>query len=240
MELDAVTNSYARWAPVYDATFGRITHAGRRAAVAHINARGGDVLEVGVGTGLSLEAYDAALRVTGMDYSEDMLRKARARVAKRGLHNVADLRQMDARDLDFPDASFDTVAAMHVLSVVPDPARVMAEIARVLRPGGQVVITNHFRHDAASGPVSPAPPRRRVLGWHSDFEIDTRRACVVTRRDLPPMGMMLVLEKQSTDLVTTRRTGRSPSRAAPAARPAPASGHPPRPAADGDDDLSGA
>ncbi|MDZ7709689.1 MAG: methyltransferase domain-containing protein [Roseovarius sp.] len=204
MELDAVKNSYARWAPVYDATFGRITHAGRREAVAHINARGGDVLEVGVGTGLSLEAYDKALRVTGMDYSDDMLRKARARVAKRGLHNVVELRQMDARDLDFPDASFDTVAAMHVLSVVPEPERVMSEIARVLRPGGQVVITNHFKHERGvwSGLARAAAPLERVLGWHSDFEIGTvlqdSRLHVVTRRDLPPMGMMtfLVLEKR--------------------------------------------
>jgi phosphatidylethanolamine/phosphatidyl-N-methylethanolamine N-methyltransferase len=204
MDLDAVKNSYARWAPVYDVTFGKITHAGRRAAVAHINARGGDVLEVGVGTGLSLETYDRALRVTGMDYSEDMLRKARDRVARLGLRHVAGLRQMDARSLDFPDASFDTVAAMHVLSVVPEPGRVMAEIARVLRPGGQVVITNHFRHERGvwAGLARAAAPLERVLGWHSDFEIDTvlqdPRLHVVTRRDLPPMGMMtfLVLEKR--------------------------------------------
>ncbi len=204
MDLDAVKNSYARWAPVYDATFGKITHAGRRAAVAYINARGGEVLEVGVGTGLSLETYNSALRVTGMDYSEDMLRKARARVSKLGLDHVAELRQMDARSLEFPDASFDTVAAMHVLSVVPEPERVMAEIARVLRPGGQVVITNHFRHERGvwAGLARAAAPLERVLGWHSDFEIDTvmqdPRLHVVTRRDLPPMGMMtfLVLEKR--------------------------------------------
>ncbi|WP_104020186.1 class I SAM-dependent methyltransferase [Roseovarius nitratireducens] len=204
MDLDAVKNSYARWAPVYDATFGKITHAGRRAAVAYINARGGEVLEVGVGTGLSLETYNSALRVTGMDYSEDMLRKARARVAKLGLDHVAELRQMDARSLEFPDASFDTVAAMHVLSVVPEPERVMAEIARVLRPGGQVVITNHFRHERGvwAGLARAAAPLERVLGWHSDFEIDTvlqdSRLHIVTRRDLPPMGMMtfLVLEKR--------------------------------------------
>ena len=205
MDLDAVRNSYARWAPVYDATFGKITHAGRRAAVAHINARGGDVLEVGVGTGLSLETYDRALCVTGMDYSEDMLRKARTRVAKLGLANVAALRQMDARELDFPDASFDIVAAMHVLSVVPEPGRVMAEIARVLRPGGQVVITNHFRHERGvwAGLARAAAPLENLLGWHSDFEIRTvlqdRRLHVAIRRDLPPLGMMtfLVLEKRA-------------------------------------------
>ena len=204
MELEAVSNTYARWAPVYDATFGRITQAGRRAAVRHINARGGDVLEVGVGTGLSLEAYDRGLRVTGMDYSEDMLRKARARVARQGLTHVAGLRQMDARDLDFPDDSFDTVAAMHVVSVVPEPELVMSEIARVLRPGGQVVITNHFRHERGvwAGLARAAAPLENLLGWHSDFEIRTvlqdPRLHVAIRRDLPPLGMMtfLVLEKR--------------------------------------------
>ena len=125
-------------------------------------------------------------------------------MAKLGLDHVAELRQMDARSLEFPDASFDTVAAMHVLSVVPEPERVMAEIARVLRPGGQVVITNHFRHERGvwAGLARAAAPLERVLGWHSDFEIDTvlqdPRLHVVTRRDLPPMGMMtfLVLEKR--------------------------------------------
>jgi phosphatidylethanolamine/phosphatidyl-N-methylethanolamine N-methyltransferase len=204
MDLDAVKNSYARWAPVYDATFGRITTTGRRRAVAYVNTRGGTVLDVGIGTGLSLETYDSSLRVTGVDYSEDMLRKARARVAKLGLGHVAALRQMDARELDFPDDSFDTVAAMHVLSVVPDPERVMTEIARVLRPGGQAVITNQFRHKRGvwAGLARAAAPLERVLGWHSDFEIETvlqdPRLHVVTRRDLPPMGMMtfLVLEKR--------------------------------------------
>ena len=204
MELDAVSNSYARWAPVYDATFGRITQAGRRAAVRHINTRGGDVLEVGVGTGLSLETYDRSLRVIGMDYSEDMLRKARARVKRLGLAHVVGLRQMDARDLDFPDNSFDTVAAMHVVSVVPEPERVMSEIARVLRPGGQVVITNHFRHERGvwAGLARAAAPLENLLGWHSDFELRTvlqdPRLHIALRRDLPPMGMMtfLVLEKR--------------------------------------------
>lgn len=205
MELDAVRSTYARWAPVYDATFGKITHAGRRAAVAHINTRSGDVLEVGVGTGLSLDAYGPGLRVTGMDYSAEMLRKARARVARQRLSHVVGLREMDARELDFPDASFDTVAAMHVLSVVPEPERVMAEIARVLRPGGQVVITNHFKHDRGvwAGLARAAAPLERVLGWHSDFEIATvlgeTSLRPVVRRGLPPMGMMtfLVLEKRT-------------------------------------------
>ena len=159
---------------------------------------------IAVPTGLSLDAYDPALRVTGMDYSAEMLRKARARVARRRLAHVVGLREMDARELDFPDASFDTVAAMHVLSVVPEPERVMAEIARVLRPGGQVVITNHFRHERGvwAGLARAAAPLENLLGWHSDFEIRTvlqdPRLHVAIRRDLPPLGMMtfLVLEKR--------------------------------------------
>lgn len=129
MELNAVKTSYARWAPVYDRTFGVITNAGRRTAVDYINEQGAaKVLEVGVGTGLALPSYRSDLRVTGIDFSEDMLAKARAKVKNLDLDHVQNLRQMDARNLDFPDASFDVVAAMHIISVVPEPERVMAEM----------------------------------------------------------------------------------------------------------------
>lgn len=209
MDLDSIRNSYARWAPIYDATFGRVTHGGRNEAVTYINARGGRVLEVGVGTGLSLDVYDRALSITGVDYSHDMLRKARARVARGRLRHVKCLRQMDARELDFPEASFDTVAAMHVLSVVPEPERVMSEIVRVLRPAGQVVITNHFKHERGvwANLARVAAPLDTILGWHADFEIDRVlcRPClrVVERRNLPPAGLMslLVLEKSAESWV---------------------------------------
>ena len=203
MELKAVQSSYARWAPIYDRTFGAVTNAGRRRVVNYITRRGGSVLEVGVGTGLSLPHYGADLCVTGIDFSTEMLAKAETRVAEMGLANVAGLRQMDARDLDFPDASFDTVAAMHVLSVVPEPQKVMAEIARVLKPGGEVVISNHFK--STQGVLASlekiSAPFANVLGWHSDFEIGTilgeETLSLKEQESLPPFGMMtfLVLKK---------------------------------------------
>ncbi|UWR75705.1 class I SAM-dependent methyltransferase [Phaeobacter inhibens] len=204
MDIKAVETSYARWAPVYDKTFGAITNVGRRRAVGYVNEhRNGRVLEVGVGTGLSLPLYKSHLKVTGIDFSEDMLRKAKKRVAENKLHHVEALRQMDARALDFPDATFDTVSAMHVLSVVPDPEKVMGEIARVLKPGGKVVITNHFlREQGVLAFIERvSAPFANVLGWHSDFELDTilgeDHLSVEHHQPLPPFGLMtfLVLSK---------------------------------------------
>jgi phosphatidylethanolamine/phosphatidyl-N-methylethanolamine N-methyltransferase len=172
MDLDAVKSSYRRWAPVYDGTFGRITRMGRTRAVAEVNKGTGRVLEVGVGTGLSLPDYAPHLQVTGIDYSDDMLARARERVAERRLQNVTELRQMDARTLDFPDGHFDWVVAMYLVSVVPEPERVMAEIARVCKPGGQVVIVNHFARE--TGPLAwverAFAPLADRLGWHPDFD----------------------------------------------------------------------
>lgn len=203
MDIKSVETSYARWAPVYDKTFGAVTRAGRRRTVDYINRHGGSVLEVGVGTGLALPHYGPDITVTGIDFSADMLAKAQQRVAEHALPNVSALRQMDARELDFADNSFDTVAAMHVLSVVPEPERVMAEIARVLKPGGKVVISNHFK--STQGVLASiekfSAPFANVLGWHSDFAIETilqeERLRIEMQEALPPFGMMtfLVLSK---------------------------------------------
>lgn len=203
MDIQAIQTSYARWAPVYDRTFGAVTSAGRRRAVKYINKLKGSVLEVGVGTGLSLQHYSPELKVTGVDFSAEMLTKARKKVTHLGLNHVVALKQMDARSLDFPDCSFDTVAAMHVLSVVPEPELVMGEISRVLKPGGRVVITNHFMRSqgvlAALERVSA--PLANIIGWHSDFKIETvlqvEALEVEEKRSLPPLGMMtfLVLKK---------------------------------------------
>lgn len=200
MELEAVAKSYARWAPVYDRTFGAMTHAGRRRATGFANAVGGTVLEVGVGTGLALPFYAPHMQVTGIDFSEEMLAKAQQKVAEQRLTHVKALRQMDARALDFPTASFDTVCAMHILSVVPEPEKVMAEMARVCRPGGHVLVVNHFAAEG-SGMMArlerAAAPLSDLLGWHSDFErarvLGEAGLELVEEDGLPPFGMMTYL-----------------------------------------------
>jgi phosphatidylethanolamine/phosphatidyl-N-methylethanolamine N-methyltransferase len=174
MQIEAIQKTYRRWAPVYDLTFGRITQGGRILAAKHVNAQGGVVLEVGIGTGLALEYYAADVRITGIDLSAEMLREAEIRARKKGLKNLAGLYEMDARSIAFPDASFDHVAAMHIMSVVPEPERVLDEMARVCRPGGAVLIANHFagRAEGWSGIERLAAPLANLLGWHSDFAIE--------------------------------------------------------------------
>lgn len=195
MRAESVTSSYRRWAPVYDRSFGAVTRAGRLRAVAMVNRRSGTVLEVGVGTGLSLAGYAPHLRVTGIDFSAEMLERASRKVAQRRLTQVVALEQMDARSLEFPDSSFDTVVAMHLISVVPEPERVMSEMARVCRPGGEIVILNHFLHGkgalaAAGRALSPLADQ---LGWHSDFPISRvlgePMLEVVEKVPSPPLGM---------------------------------------------------
>jgi phosphatidylethanolamine/phosphatidyl-N-methylethanolamine N-methyltransferase len=173
MHVDAVRRSYARWAPVYDLAFGRITNGGRRLAAAHVNRMGGSVLEVGVGTGLAFAMYAPKVQVAGIDVSAEMLAKAQEKIIAKGLRN-ARLHQMDARHMSFADESFDHVAAMHIMSVVPDPEQVLSEMVRVCRIGGDVMIANHFAHTTEGwGWVERlTAPLANLLGWHSDFARD--------------------------------------------------------------------
>lgn len=174
MQVDAIERTYRRWAPVYDLAFGRITNGGRILAARHVNATGGSVLEVGIGTGLALEYYAPSVQVTGIDLSADMLAEAQQRAERKSLHNVVGLHQMDARQIALPDASFDHIAAMHIMSVVPEPERVLDEMVRLCRPGGSVMIANHFAGRAEGWSVAErmAAPLANMLGWHSDFAID--------------------------------------------------------------------
>jgi phosphatidylethanolamine/phosphatidyl-N-methylethanolamine N-methyltransferase len=174
MQIEAVKAAYRRYAKVYDAVFGPVLQPGRKAVLEALQCRPGDrVLEVGVGTGLSLPLYPPFVRLTGVDLSREMLEKARARVERRGLANVEGLHEMDALAMDFPDASFDKVVAMYVVSVVQEPARLLRELHRVCKPEGEIFIVNHVR---SSNPVVGALERSLArfsdqLGFHPDFEL---------------------------------------------------------------------
>ena len=144
LESRRVERVYSLIAFTYDAFFDWAFGPGRRRAVACLPFRPGDrVLEVGVGTGLSFPLYPRNCHVTGIDIAEPMLDRARARLEEMGREGI-ELRRMDARKLRFADSSFDHVLAPYVISVVPEPERVMSEIARVCRPGGTVIVINHF------------------------------------------------------------------------------------------------
>ena len=122
-----VKKAYARWAPVYDLVFGALFARGRQAAIAAAEQVGGRILEVGVGTGISLPGYSPETRIVGIDLSEPMLRKARDRVTDLSLKNVEELAVMDAEHLSFPDGSFDVVVAHYVVSTVPNPEAALDE-----------------------------------------------------------------------------------------------------------------
>ncbi|WP_436638779.1 class I SAM-dependent methyltransferase [Microbaculum sp. FT89] len=199
LDSNAVRKAYKRWAPVYDELFGSVTRAARRAAIRHINTSHGRVLEVGVGTGIALPLYAGHLEVVGIDLSLEMLEQARRRVTRQDLSNVSALLEMDAGQLGFADASFDAVVAMHVVTVAPEPKRVMAELERVCRPGGEVILVNHF--SAQAGPRAAIEqalaPFADRLGWRPEFPVETvldRPGLEpIERRGLPPAGLFTML-----------------------------------------------
>jgi phosphatidylethanolamine/phosphatidyl-N-methylethanolamine N-methyltransferase len=200
MEAQDVREAYKRWAPVYDVTFGKLVRAGVKQAVAVANRHKGQLLEVGVGTGLALPLYEEHLRVTGIDLSSDMLKRAELRMRKAGKHNIQELREMDAGDLQFTAASFDIAVAMYVLTVVPDPCKVLAEMARVVKPNGTVLVVNHFSVDnGVRGRIEKAAARHSSkLGWRPEFPIDAVLTCdqlrLVSLKPVKPLGFFTMLE----------------------------------------------
>jgi phosphatidylethanolamine/phosphatidyl-N-methylethanolamine N-methyltransferase len=171
LENAHVEEAYARWAPVYDLAFTAIMGPGRRAAVAAAQRRGGLILDVGVGTGLELPMFNADVKLVGVDLSEPMLRRAQTRVKRESLIQVAGLCVMDATRLAFPSEHFDAVVAPYVLTVVPDPAATLNELARVVKPGGEIVLVNHV--GAESGPIAWIErwlgQKSASLGWRPEF-----------------------------------------------------------------------
>jgi phosphatidylethanolamine/phosphatidyl-N-methylethanolamine N-methyltransferase len=205
-EIDqvGVKKAYARWAPFYDLVFGgSLFDRGRRAAIKAADKVGGMILEVGVGTGISLTDYSADSRVVGVDLSEEMLRKAKERVSQLALTHVVRLEVMDAEHLSFPDDSFDVVVATYVVSTCPNPEAALDEFARVLKPGGEIVLANRVGAEAGL--------RRRVeevlrpivcwLGWRLDFPWNrfadwvARRTDIhlIERRPMPPFDHFSLL-----------------------------------------------
>ena len=204
--------AYSRWAPVYDILFDLPFHPGRLAAARAAGEAAGDggaILVIGVGTGLELELLPKNVRVVGIDISRAMLAVARERVARKGLRQVTGLQVMDAGALEFRDAQFDVALAPYVMSVVPDPARVLGETWRVLRPGGRMIVMNHFAAErgpriaieAAMAPFSdwlgwrPRFPYRAVGDWiaaQPDAEL-------VERRALAPLSLFTLISVRKAE-----------------------------------------
>jgi len=193
-----IVRAYDRWAPVYDLVFGQVFRAGRRAAIDAAETIGGRILEVGVGTGLSLPGYARSNSIFGVDISPEMLSKARERVARSHLDHVEGLAVMDAENLDFPDASFDVVVAQYVVTAVPHPERALDEFARVLRPGGEIVITSRIGAETGlRGTLERLlMPITSRLGWRTEFPwaryllwaSGLPTVELLERRSIPPLG----------------------------------------------------
>jgi phosphatidylethanolamine/phosphatidyl-N-methylethanolamine N-methyltransferase len=176
VDNESIINTYRRYARVYDALFGPIFHPGRKLIVDALKCRPGErILEVGVGTGLSLPLYPPFVRVTGIDISAEMLRKASDRVVRQALNHVEAVLEMDAEDMRFPDNSFDKVAAMYVVSVVPNPERLVDEMRRVCKPGGDIFIVNHFRSENPfiGVPERLLSPFSKFAGFRPDLDLKT-------------------------------------------------------------------
>lgn len=201
VENDFVEGVYDKLAKVYDLTFGPTLHPGRLQAIKRMDIQPGErVLEVGVGTGINLSLYPKLCSVTGIDFSDAMLEKARERAAKKSIRNVR-LLQMDAADLKFADDSFDIVYAPYLISVVPDPVKVAREMRRVCRPGGRVIVLNHF--------LSPNPLLSRMermispMTIHIGFKADLDLPAFLAQADLKPQSIEKVNIPKIWSLVTT-------------------------------------
>lgn len=219
MNRGQVAAAYQRIAPIYDTLFGAIFAQGRRAAVKAAQAVGGRILEVGVGTGLSLSAYDDEARIVGVDISSSMLDRARRRVATQRLNHVEALEIMDAEHLSYPDASFDAVVGQYVVTAIPDPEAALAEFVRVVRPGGEIILTTRIGAEAGvRGAIEKAlMPLTTRLGWRTEFPWSRYERWAATsgqvrlleRRALPPLGHFWLLRYGRSGSPAAARNGQT-------------------------------
>ena len=219
MDIASIRAAYRRYAKVYDSTFGAVFSSGRSRILGQINRSGGQrILEVGVGTGLSLPDYRRDQQVVGIDISPDMLAIAQDRVARDGLTNVEALLEMDAERLDFPDGSFDTVVAMYVMTVVPNPKRVMSELRRVCKPNGDIYILNHFieENDGLLRSAEKLLARfSSKIGWRPDVSLDWLIAEAGIELSsvhvVPPFGLFRLLRFRNTPALVPLEAYRLPT-----------------------------
>lgn len=199
LDKSLVETAYARWAPIYDAVCGPVMVKGRRAAAAEARSHGGKILEVGVGTGLSFDDYDATTEITGIDLCEPMLEKARAKMASGRYPWVKDVRQMDAHAMEFADETFDCVVAQFVITLVANPEQVLSECHRVVKPGGRIILVNHLYSEVgvAAAVERWAAEKTRKLGLRPEFPFarlqawaqSNNNAVLVERRKIKPFGI---------------------------------------------------
>ena len=211
-DREVMERAYARWAPLYDTLCGPIFINGRRAAAQAARAVGGRILEVGVGTGLSFDDYDPSTEITGIDLSEPMIARARERARSGRYPFVKELRVMDAANLDFADATFDCVVGQFVITLVENPEQVLSECARVIRPGGQIILVNHLYSERGftAAVERLLAQRARRLGLRPEFPFQRLAAWaerhggaeLIERRKVPPFGVYT--------LVRFRRAAESP------------------------------
>lgn len=204
----SVEKAYARWAPVYDLVFGKVFDPGRQASIAAADKIGGRILEVGVGTGISLPDYRRDIRIVGVDYCQPMLKKARERVIEHKLDNVEALAVMDGKSLAFPDGFFDAAVAQFVIPAVPDPEATLDELVRVVKPGGEIILVNHIGADAGARKVfeKSFSPIARRLGWRPEFPwqrlVDWSEGHggvrLIERLPMRPMGHFSLIRYQRT------------------------------------------
>jgi phosphatidylethanolamine/phosphatidyl-N-methylethanolamine N-methyltransferase len=182
MEAQRTERVYSRLSSHYDLLFDKVFQAGREEAVRALELQPGErALEVGVGTGLALPLYPKNVEVIGIDLSEGMLDEARERITRLGLRHVSVLK-MDASSLEFEDGTFDAILAPYVMSVVTDPKRVLEEMKRVCRPGGRIVIVNHF---LSRNPLKASVEKALTpLSIHVGFRLDTPLSSVLQDEDL--------------------------------------------------------
>lgn len=204
VENQFVEHVYDNLAKVYDLTFGPALHPGRLVAIERMGVRLGDqVLEVGVGTAINAALYPRTCQVTGIDFSAPMLEKARERVVSKGIENVR-LMEMDAASLTFPDNSFDIVYAPYVISVVPDPVKVVQEMRRVCKPGGKIIVLNHFRsaNPIVSRLERAISPLTLYIGFKSDLDLPgflaqaEMKPVSIEKVSFPPIWSLITFIKQ--------------------------------------------